>query len=923
MAVDLCLTVSTNTEGGYWVGHPSCSGIQKRVGQSCAGNIIEGDTINLTAFPDSNYFVSNWDVQSSTGVVPSLTLSGSGIYPSSQTASFVYLAEHGDVDIVVSFTPFNCDLKLAVGSSSGSLDLEVPSGKTGTIHNSSTLVTIDASAGDSTDIRVKATPDAGYSISGWTLDGVSYDSDFSSPPEFSTAGYTTRSIVVNFEPDTACVPDKQLSISISGSGSVTASNGLYCDGEVLNIIPIPAIGWVFSRWDYDATAGIAELNGNILRVVMDVDRTNITAIFIKGAEAESKGNLFYCPSDNYKNNIVSFNFTNSENDNDPSVDNLYHFRVNFYTDINKDKLVYSSFSLADNKRWFLEDESFSQLPSDGVDVDINQTVSIIYDPEVLPSQITETQKSHLVNDDQVIYEKPLLCGVKYYVEIQAYEVDTNSIIDISTIPLILSCNSVDSYYWDYNKDKNNWICSGQGKMDLKVCEGFEQALNPSVSSNLFGNFKVVWQGRRVFRNNQNEVVKSNNIYSAKWDSNTDILNSSGQGLYDYLEMDDGNNPIVITDPALNFYFSSVTRDNIKYKQCDKSFGSGDNLEDDSDVIDESSFEDFCYPGSASLLSSVYDEIKMRIYDQDISGSLTINKDKVVPVVSKRAIRLDVDGIVGAYAVRIRNMDESSWGDWINIDNTLYNGGTGDDKNYDAYKIDNNRFLVQWNVKKYNGLRRICCQVLTTYGISNTFCVEFLAKFTMSQHVFKFYKDENRENEFPMYNGQYVLSINAPDSSSDGEKVTVYFDAVFNQPIYKDEVEKIPYEVDDVEYNLIQQGINDKRNQKFTSITDNKFSGQFEVSKNDGIFNKDGKAFIEILFPDNTNTKFCESDERDIYNVVNTDMEDIVNIDLLPEDAYQKYQRDRLSKPLDINSFKQNYDKDDDNFKFGNPGYYRE
>ena len=37
----------------------------------------------------------------------------------------------------------------------------------------------------------------------------------------------------------------------------------------------------------------------------------------------------------------------------------------------------------------------------------------------------------------------------------------------------------------------------------------------------------------------------------------------------------------------------------------------------------------------------------------------------------------------------------------------------------------------------------------------------------------------------------------------------------------------------------------------------------------------------------------------------------------------KYQADQLSKTLDLNKFKQYYDKDDQNFKFGNPGYYKE
>jgi hypothetical protein len=623
------------------------------------------------------------------------------------------------------------------------------------------------------------------------------------------------------------------------------------------------------------------------------------------------GNLFYCSSDTYKDNIIAFDFTNSYNENDPSVNNLYHFRVNFFTDINKNKLVYSAFSLSDNKRWFLNDGAFSQLSSDGIYVDFSETVSIVFDPEILSSKITETQKPHLINNETVIYEKPLLCGVKYYVEVQAYEETTNTIIGVMTIPLILACNRVDSYYWNYNKDKNNWLCSGQGKTDLRVCGGFGEAMNSSIDSNAVGTFKIVWQGRKE--------SNDSNVYSAEWDSNRDILYSSGQGLYDILEMDEGNHPIVITDPALNFYITGITKDNLKYKECGVEPDGGDTI-----PPDESTFEAFCYPGESTLLSSSYDEIKMRIYKEDISGSLTISNEKAVPIVNKKSVRLDVDGIVGAYAVRVRNMEDPEWGEWINIDSELSNAGLGDDELYDAYRIDNNRFLVQWDIQNYNGLRRVCCQVLTMYGISNIFCIEVLVNFDIPQHVFKFYTESTRlpglptddpeGNEFPKYNGQYVLSIanGTVDSTEVEGGKKVYFDAVFSEPIST---------TDGITYNLIQQGVNDKRNQDFTTITDTLLSGDFEIFNNDGIFNKDGASFIEVVFAGDT-PETCGTDERDKYNFINSNIDEIANIDLLPEEVYQKYQRDRLSKALDIDEFKQNYNADDINFKFGNPGYYR-
>jgi hypothetical protein len=917
--VGLCLTVKTDTAGGKWTGHPLCPDVYKVIDQECTGNVPKGTIVNITAEPDANYKISNWDFQTTTG--ETVIRSFNGDPNSSETVTFKQKEVYGDVTVTVSFVPVDCELTIQVedglDDKRGTITLLEPDKSPDTTWTKLyKTFSIEADKDDSTNIRVTATPDPGLQVSGWTLDGADWPSVTNDPNSvsFTTLTKSARIIIVNFEL-TDCEAVHQLTVSVSppSGGNFSPLNKKYCDGGKASISPEPANGWIFDHWQHDKSPNIS-LSGENLNIVMKKSWTNIVAVFRQVSGVDVENSLFYCPSDDYKNNIVAFDFTNSLNDNNPSVDNNYHFRLNFYSDVDKTKLIYSAFSLSDNKRWFLDDGSFSQLSSEGVDVDLSETVSIVYDPEILPSQIMETQKPHLINSETVVYEKPLIGGIKYYVEIQAYEVRTNTVLGIKTISLELSSDRIDSYYWNYNKDKNNWLCSGQGKADLKVCGGFEQAINSSVDSNSEGTFKIVWQGRKE--------SNASNIYSAVWDSNRDILYSSGQGLYDVLEMDEGNNPVIITDPALNFYISGTTSDNIKYKECATSSinTSGGGVVPPA-IISES----FCYPGELTLLSSSYDEIKMRIYGEDTNGSLVINDEKVVPVVSKRNIRLDVDGIVGAYAVRVRNMEDPEWGDWINIDSELYiNAGetiTADDSLHDAYRIDNNRFLVGWNINNYNGLRRICCQVLTMYGISNTFCIEVLANFDVPQHVFKFYtatphlpglpSDTPPGNEFPKYNGQYVLSItNATIDGPEGGKM-VYFDAEFSDEI----------STTGVAYNLIQQGINDKRNQNFTVIGDKglKLSGEFEIFNNDGIFNKDGASFIEIV---DIASKPCGSDKRDKYNSISYDIDEISNVDLLPEEVYQKYQRDSLSKPIDINKFKQNYDNDDANFKFGNPGYYR-
>ena len=905
----------------------------------CRGEVVFGTEIFFNATPDNNFSVEEWTISpSEAGPIEFLVTDPSGVGKGLAEARWTFNHE-GDVTIGVSFLAGNCQFTLNRASEEGCVSfvnpvLSVPcSGGVETI-NPNTYSTV----------TVKAVPNSKKEVDNWILNttgtggGITVPAviqpDKSSSYTLTIYGQSEIEVTAVFKDETPCVT-KTLTVETEGNGSVNYSTGTYCStNPALSLIPLPDAGNRFVEWIFDqGDPDNFYLNGITLVAKMDKNRT-ATAVFAKvlstgGFVVDDDAIMFYCPSDDFKDNVVSFDFSQDES---PSAGNLYHFRLNFYSDINKSKLVYSTFSLSDNKRWFVRDNSFNQLSSDGEIINFNETKTIVYDPEVLPHQITESQKPHLVSDF-MIYEKPLICGIRYYVEIQAYDVSTNSIINIETISLMLDCNRIDPYYWNHNEDKNNWLCSGQGKTDLQVCGGFGQAINPSIASNMFGVFQLIWQGRRV--------GGSSNIYGALWDSAVDYLYSSGQGRYDILEMSDPtsdplvnnaiNNPIVLRDHADNFYMTGSLSNKIRYKACNiKRCPQGTPGDTTEGTLN---FEAFCFPGSTEFLSSSYDEIKMRIYEEDISGSLVVNDEKVIPVIDKKLIKLDIEGLAGSYAVRLRNMEDPEWSEWINIGNKLSGEELGEDIEHDAFRIDNSRFIVDWNIDdNYNGLRRICCQVLTMYGISNTFCIDILANFDVVQHLFEFYTDTAFTVPFPAYKGQYVLSI---DFTIDTKTITadnpkpesakVYFKVIFSEPIYKDGT-TVPnptgYSDDEIRFNVIQQGINDKRDQGLKKIDDKTFSGEFEIFGNDEIFNKDGAAFIELIFPNTVAAEFCGSDETDNYNFVNSDQEEIANIDLVPIEIYHKYQSDRLSKVLDINKFRQNYDKDDTNFKFGNPGYYR-
>ena len=886
---------------------------------SCAANYPVGtENIQIVADPDdaNGWEVQDWKmIDSDTDVIVNGYFEG----PTAGENAVSITMPDFDVDVMVTFINSPVDLILIPMTVGGCIQLISPTGS-GYDNNCYKNQTNQLLPAIST--IVGATPDSGYQISSWTIDGVSQGATASQISVSLITAATYVTVKVWFEIEGPC-DTNDLNITIVGNGSVNPPSGKYCVDDILTLTPVPAYGYFFKRWEYDISSSITE-NGITLIVPMNSDK-NVTAIFESLPSFEPlDGHLFYCPSTTNKNNVVSFDFTN--NNTNPSIEDIFHFRVNFYSDSTKQRLLYSASSLIDNKRWFYNDVAFESFSSEGIIIEENETINIIYDPEILPSQITENQREKFIGNSA--YEYPLVCGVKYYVEIESYDIFTGVFSFVQIMSLILNCEDVSSYYWDYNKDDNNWLCSGQGKTDLQVSSSSQsQSIFPNVSSNIHGIFQIVWQTRR------DNIYQ---VYGAVWDSELDILYSSGQGRYDELKLVAGYSPIVLTDQANNFYIAGHTTEGktpgniinyIYVNACQFPISISHTPEETSTGL----FAKLCTPGMTTYLTSVYDQIKARICQDDISGSLVINKDKVVPIINKSLIKLDIDGIDGAYAVRLRNMNDQDWGGWINIDNNLYYAVddvvTSDDDSHDAYRIDNSRFIVPWNVDMDNGLKRICCQVLTLYGITNVFCLDLFFNFDVPRHVFKFYSKLEGvgtsaifKNEFPIYNGRYVLSLKDEQGNIQYADSIVYFKIIFSESIYKNGDES--YEDEELTFNMVQQGINGKWREPLYRINDKTFYGHFDLSQEDGVFNKDGNSFIKIVFPETIADSTCLSNDSDLYNLMITNDKAVKYKDLIPEEVYDKIRTDNVGKVFDLNQFKQYYDQDDDNFKFGNPGYFR-
>lgn len=825
-----------------------------------------GKEIDFHAIPDAGWRVKRWG----------------GDVPSYDGLNDISVTLDGNKEVWVEFERDPYKLTLNVSGGTGNW--------VGNITQSISYQPADSAA------SIEFKPDDGYRVSSWSgiIEGDIAD-DGNNRVLINMD--SNRSITVVLEE----IPKLNLTTSVNGSGVISLPTSTPYEGQTVTLRAIPSKGHRFLYWNINENDSDFLIKGSALDVYMSEDKT-VEASFEKLPDYENiLSDLFYCPSNEFKSNVISFTYEN----NTGSAQTL-HFRAGFYTDVSKSRLQYFAFSYLDISRWYVkQNDIISKFNVNGLLINDGESVEIIYDPDILPSVEIESQKDFLVNN--TLEEYPLLCGVQYYVDVDTYDTDTEAISSFKTYPFIFNCEDVDANYWRCNKDKDNWLCSGQGRTDILVSKSGENLLNSDIDSNLFGLHLIAWQSQKG---------SVNYINGSTWDSSNDKIYSSGQGLYDkrYLYPSDNTSPIsvfnphVLTDISQNFYISAHGNSTIYSNKCNLP------VSDSSEELSQIEvFDDFCYPGYQKEIS-LNNNVLIRVRDEDVSDSLIINKEKVLPVINKQEIYFDISGIQGAYAVRIRRDEDVRWNDWININADLYEK----ENTKEAFMIDNDRFLVPFSIRRVNGVRRFCFEVLTSYGRTKTTCLECFVNLDLLEYAVEFYIDENYSKEVPLCNGYPVLSQLRDEEDKIVDNITsIYIKVLFNnKQIYG------LNENENLKFNFIQQGRNDQYNLPLSTEDGLVYKGSFSISKDDGIFNKDGKGFINIILPEDNENYVDTSDSSDIFNVI-IDYNNLEQYkDSNPEEVFNEFKAKRVNKVLDIDSLKQYYNKDDADFRFGNPDIFK-
>jgi len=241
-------------------------------------NDATGGNVSVYSVTNDNWnesTVTYINAPSKGSLLGSSSLGAAGTVYNIDISSFVIAQNSGDKvvslwlnDNLSNDVRYDFASKEASGNIGPKLILEV--GGTTVTYDLTTSVTgsgtVNPSGGtydEGTVVTLTATPNTGYEFSHW-----SGDAGGSTNPVSITMN-SDKSITANFTP----IPTYNLTTSVTGSGTVSPSGGIYDEGTVVTLTATPNTGYQFSHWSGDAGG-----SANPINVTMDSDK-NIVANF--------------------------------------------------------------------------------------------------------------------------------------------------------------------------------------------------------------------------------------------------------------------------------------------------------------------------------------------------------------------------------------------------------------------------------------------------------------------------------------------------------------------------------------------------------------------------------------------------------------------------------------------------------------------
>lgn len=596
-----------------------------------------------------------------------------------------------------------------------------------------------------------------------------------------------------------------------------------------------------------------------------------------------------------------------------------HFKVSVYSDANYEDSVMVFTSLIDSDLW---NSGYDEFPVGGIPIASGTTGSVSFNPPIInpgigqyPLDLGNISQSTGLSNNNVYFNlnrRMFICGAKYFIKVSA-------IVDGQDIEVYRNSFLCDCDHFANDKElSSSWNSPYSGSVRTELAKSLSRKSHPSVAAGRDGLFMVAWEDSRNGYD-KNGISNRNNIfsdiYSAFIDVNSGKIDSSLYQGYDRivkntssagdLSIIEERYPIVVSDNLNNFSISTIA----DYNKINKRYLSvGTKIS--PVIIQESAFVTACSFTLTDIdrYKSAFDGgefLNIRVSDKYIKDYRYSSNASPIAVVSDCFIDLEVVGVPGAMAYRLRNESEVDFTDWIPIGaniQPLDSLGNSIDNDFaqfrDTFKakwVGNDIFVAPWVLSKGDGLKRVCIEILTQFGKTQQICLDLVAEYSVISYTVEFMHKINdpsassatqsadmikplKYKGFPVVNNRTPYKNINTDSSNENP---IFLVTLTENDLRSTKVETI-YAIDvyvkvtfsDIDRIKRLQALNllkkysERRNdagvlsayvyQQGSSvlsfpltplnINEGTYYFQFRVSKNNGVTFKDGLAFVSIYVP---------------------------------------------------------------------------
>lgn len=498
----------------------------------------------------------------------------------------------------------------------------------------------------------------------------------------------------------------------------------------------------------------------------------------------------------------------------------------------------------------------------------------------------------------------MLCGITYYVKVKKCDdLQCNNPINFNNGTFLCECSSniFGNSKLKALSDVARWESSGSGFADTRVTDTTGNKINPSIKTRsssaaiiLFEDHStspISLKGATFRKSSPNDQLSSGTRSWFDYNFNTyGEDHAETVDLYDRVSMVYKKQDAVFGNGSSDVELPTST---LHYKSCNFS-ESGESIT--PETCDISSLE-------SNIITSdsfITDEIvkKIIIHKDDVDYYSYNAAGDAVPVVSSCQIRLQIWGTPEVVAYRLRNENQRFWSSWC------------------AYSPEIGEYYTEtkWTISPESGIKEICLQLMTYSGITAEKCFPIVGDYAPVIFETKIFTDENYNELLPTFDGMFVASTLF-------NKTTGI--AASSRSIYIEIIPNTSIQVDVINFDVLQQGVNDLYDLQATKTigSDGReaFRGSFTINREDNVINKDGLARIKPKFPGT-----CEKDTfvtapegfaRDQFNLLT---QGTSAVEETPSDNLADY-RQEISGTIGVGIIIR--PTEDPYFIFGNPDFY--